>query len=118
MPVVVLRHAEREDYGWARRGESWQAQAARPWDTPLTVTGHQQAAVAGRAVARHVGSLGLPAVTRVFSSPLLRCCQTACGAATALGGIASISVDPSLAETICENWYRSWAVDLVGECPL
>jgi hypothetical protein len=34
--IFVARHGERLDYQWVARGEIWQAQADKPWDTPLT----------------------------------------------------------------------------------
>lgn len=58
----------------------------------------------------HLERLKLPPVTRIFTSPLLRCAQTAAAAATHLG-IDRMCVEPSLAETICEDWYQSWAVE-------
>lgn len=109
MPVFVARHAEREDYQWKSRGESWQIQAARPWDTPLTAAGHEQGVALGQAIAAHCARLGLPAVTRCFTSPLLRCGQTAAAACGELG-VTAIAVEPSLSETCCEEWYRSWAL--------
>lgn len=53
-----------------------------------------------------------PPVTRVFSSPLVRCVQTAAGVCDSLDdGALLICVEPSLRETAGEDWYRSWAVD-------
>lgn len=106
MPVVVARHAEREDYAWRARGESWQAQSARPWDTPLTPLGHEQGLALGRAIKRHLERLQLPPVTRAFTSPLLRCGQTCVAACTELPTVSTVSVDAALAETCCEDWYR------------
>jgi len=83
--VFIARHGEREDYEWISRGVSWQAQASRPWDTPLTKAGHQQGAALGNGIAEHCKTLGLAPVTRVISSPLIRCVQTADAAAQQLG---------------------------------
>jgi len=63
----------------------------------------------GRAAAKHCERLGLPPVTRVVTSPFIRTAETAANAAKALG-VSSIGVEPGLAETICEEWYRSWGV--------
>jgi hypothetical protein len=64
--IFVIRHGEREDYQWKARGENWQSQAERPWDTPLTEPGgHLQGAAAGRAIRRHCDRLGLEPVTQV-----------------------------------------------------
>ena len=43
--------------------------------------------------------------TRIYSSPMLRCAQTAAAADSELG-VGQLRIDPSLSETICENWYR------------
>ena len=47
MSVIVARHAEREDCAWFLKGSNWQAQAERPWDTPLTLVGHRQGQALG-----------------------------------------------------------------------
>ena len=63
--IFVCRHGEREDYRWRERGQNWQAQAERPWDTPLTEGGVEQAEACGRAIARHCARLGLAPVKQV-----------------------------------------------------
>ena len=124
--VFVSRHGERLDYQFLAQGTPWQTTAERPWDTPLTDAGHLQGAAMGRACNEHASGHDLPQVKRIFTSPLLRCAETAAAAATQLG-IASISVEPALAETMCESWYRSWGVPGAdstwggprdGSCPL
>ena len=128
MPTLVIcRHGERLDYVQ----DGWTAGAARPWDPPLTRKGHGQAALAGAAIAGHLEALGLPPVrmtpipappappdrsccgqvSRIFTSALLRCAETAVG----IGGcpevgVGRVAVEPDLVETICENWYYSWAI--------
>ena len=82
--VFIARHAEREDYATLNRGGNWTAGADEPWNTPLTAKGVEQAHALGRAIRRHSAAWGLPPVTRVLSSPLLRCVQTAAGAMTAM----------------------------------
>ena len=109
MPVIVARHAEREDYRMKFAGLNWQETAERPWDTPLTPAGHKQGIALGEGIAEHVKRLSLPPVTKIFTSPLLRCAQTAAAAASQLG-VETMCVEPSLAETICEDWYRSWGI--------
>jgi hypothetical protein len=120
MAVLVARHAERVDYAVRNNeGRSWQSTAERPWDTPITDAGVKQAHALGRAVQEHCRRFGLPPVTRVFCSPLLRCVQTAAGVCDALdppsaaGASPSlrICVEPLLRETAGEDWYRSWAVE-------
>ena len=56
--VFVARHGERLDYEWRDRDTNWQAQAKKPWDTPLTKAGHLQGAALGVAVRRHAQTLG------------------------------------------------------------
>lgn len=108
--VFVARHGEREDYQWTHRGESWQAQAERPWDTPLTAAGHQQGRALGIGVAQHCDQLGLAPVTRIVSSPLIRCVQTANTAALSLGLDRGVGIEAGISETMCQHWYRSWAI--------
>ena len=95
-------------------GRSWQQTAERPWDTPITDAGVKQAHALGQAIREHCARLGLPPVTRVFCSPLLRCVQTAAGLCDTLDPPATsppklrICVEPLLRETAGEDWYRSW----------
>ena len=68
-----------------------------------------QGAALGRSIKRQIEELGLPPITRVVSSPLLRCVQTAAEAARELG-IHGVGIERGLFETMGEDWYRSWAV--------
>jgi broad specificity phosphatase PhoE len=103
--LVIVRHGERMDYVT----EGWTAAAPRPWDPPLTAKGHTQAALAGAAIAAHLERLGLPPVTAIYTSPLTRCAETAVGIAKQVG-VGSVVPEIDLVETICENWYYSWAI--------
>jgi len=108
--LFVCRHGEREDYAWSARGENWQAQADRPWDTPLTPSGHLQARALGESLVAHwYDTLNVAPISRVVVSPLLRCVETGAAVAEFLG-LQSVGLEPRLAETMCEEWYRSWAV--------
>jgi len=107
--IFICRHGEREDYQWKARGESWQQQAERPWDTPLTPGGIAQGAAVGRAIAAHTNRLGLAPVQMVLTSPFLRCAQTAAAAAAPLG-LEEVGVTTALSEAMSESWYRSWGV--------
>ena len=109
MPLFLARHGERLDYDQLKKGVVWANDAARPWDPPLTPAGEEQGALLGSGAAVHASRLGLPPITRVISSPLLRCMQTAAAAAEKLG--LPVSVEPGLAEGVGEDWYRSWAVE-------
>jgi broad specificity phosphatase PhoE len=106
MPMVICRHGERTDYVTP----GWTAAAARPWDPPLTPKGHEQAVLAGRQILNHLKRLHLPPIQQVFSSPLLRCASTAVQIAGQLGPALDVKIEPNLVETICENWYYSWAI--------
>ena len=69
----------------------------------------EQGTALGAGLKAHCERLGLPPVTRVVSSPLLRCVQTAAAAAAQLG-VKTLGVEPGLAEGMLEEWYRSWGV--------
>ena len=107
--VCVARHGAREDYACKSRGVNWQEQAERPWDPPLTEGGVMQGAALGSGVKDHLTRLGRRKITRIISSPLLRCLQTAAAAADKLG-VSEICIEPALTEGMLEDWYRSWAV--------
>ncbi|CAE8704882.1 unnamed protein product [Polarella glacialis] len=109
MAILVARHGERLDYALRAAGQAWIGTAERPWDPPLTRSGRLQAAALGRAIARHGERLGLPPLTRIFTSPFVRCFQTGADVAK-IAGLASMCVEPSLGESLCESFYRSWAV--------
>jgi broad specificity phosphatase PhoE len=79
--VFVSRHGERLDYECKKQGINWQQTSARPWDSPLSPAGHQQAEAMGRACASHAARLGLAPPTKIITSPLIRCAETAAGAA-------------------------------------
>lgn len=124
---VVARHGERTDYIMRDAGENWVRTAARPWDTPLSAHGHTQGTKLGEQIASELQRLELPALTQVYSSPLLRCRQTAVAAARAFREATRRSEDSTnlspavlssplvrieygLSESINESWYRSWSL--------
>ena len=109
MPLCLARHGAREDYEWKQQGKNWQEGRDRGWDPPLTSEGVRQGECLGAGLKEHCERLGIPQVSRVLSSPLTRCVQTAAAAARQLG-IAEISIEYSLTEGMLEEWYRSWAV--------
>lgn len=134
--LVAARHGEREDYIQRDAGQNWIPTAERPWDPPLSAAGHQQVRELGRRVARTLAKNGLPPVSVVYASPLLRCCQTAAGAILGLedeaakggsvtSGYAStplqINIEHGIVESLCEKWYRSWSLSGAdgtwGYCP-
>jgi broad specificity phosphatase PhoE len=80
--VVVVRHGERLDYVERDAGRNWvQANIhRRPWDPPLTDLGVQQAVDLGEALHTTIlQELALPSIGAIYSSPFLRCRQTAGG---------------------------------------
>ena len=112
MALCVARHGERADYA-VSAGDNWQLSAYAAehggWDPPLTGNGVQQAAAMGVGLKERLEQLALPPVTRVFSSPLTRCLQTAAAAAASMG-LSEIAVEHGLTEGMLEDWYRSWAI--------
>ena len=129
--LVAARHGEREDYIQRDAGENWIATADRPWDPPLSSAGQQQVRDLGRRIARSLVEHGLPPVSVVYASPLLRCCQTAAGAILGLEDEAGtdlaaqsplqINIEHGIVESLCEKWYRSWSLPGAdgtwGYCP-
>eukprot|EP01065_Artemidia_motanka_P051964 TRINITY_DN9262_c0_g1_i4.p1 TRINITY_DN9262_c0_g1~~TRINITY_DN9262_c0_g1_i4.p1 ORF type:complete len:280 (+),score=70.79 TRINITY_DN9262_c0_g1_i4:52-840(+) len=110
--VLLARHAERVDYTESdKRG--WVAAAARPWDSPITESGREQARRLGKRIADGCKEGGefstVPKPTVVYSSPFIRAVQTAVEAAKELG-IAEVRIEEGLSECLCEDWYKSWAL--------
>ena len=121
MPILLGRHGERLDYVLRDAAKASGAdgpyfkdvQPDAPWDPPLTAAGGRQAAAMGRAAARALAGRKLPPLTAVYSSPLIRCVQTAAAVAEALSTDTvsmPVYVEPSLIETCGESWFRSWAL--------
>jgi len=107
--VFMARHGERLDDAELAKGRLWVRSAERPWDPPLSERGRLQAMALGKAIRQHAEKLGLPAVTRIFTSPFLRCVETAVEAARQLE-VRNVCVEPSLCESFCESFYRAWCV--------
>ena len=105
--VVVVRHGERLDYVMRDAGQNWIPTSQRPWDPPLTERGIQQAKALGDALPKILEGINVPSVAAVYSSPFLRCQQTAIGLA---GTKVKVKVELGLSESMNENWYRSWAI--------
>merc|ERR1712232_633434 len=83
--------------------------AERPWDPPLADNGRDQARAAAKRLSEFLLSVGIPAPTRIFTSPLVRCVQTANFVAEEFA-VESLLVEGGLVETICEAWMRQWAL--------
>ena len=97
MAIFLARHGQRHDYEQKEHGVNWTATAERPWDPPLTPIGEQQGTLLGAGARAQAEKLVLPPITRVISSPFIRCLQTSVAAAEALG-VTKIAVEPGLAE--------------------
>ena len=120
MFVVVARHGERWDYIQRDAGHNWIATAARPWDPPLSPNGLKQATRLGEHLSQTLQEMNLPPISAAYSSPFLRCRQTACQAVEALnkqksaaandGNAVKVKVELGLSESLNDNWYRSWAL--------
>jgi broad specificity phosphatase PhoE len=108
--VVVVRHGERLDYVMRDNGQNWIPTADRPWDPPLTEQGHEQANALAKALPKILDDLKLPPMAAIYSSPFWRCRQTAAGLIMDSTTNLRVQVELGLAESINENWYRSWAV--------
>ena len=97
---------------------------------PLTDKGLEQAKALGRALPKILQDLNLPSVGAIYSSPFLRCRQTSAGIASSINDNSEKNVDTDnknnnnnnsnflkvrveigLAESMNENFFRSWAVE-------
>jgi broad specificity phosphatase PhoE len=108
MPLVVLRHGERLDYV---EREAWFAKNPnRQWDPPLSEKGRKQAVDAGEHIQKLLENYGLPPVTRAFSSPLVRCVETAILASRSANHQSKVASEPALAEGGSMEWYYSWGI--------
>lgn len=127
---VVVRHGERLDYSYRAAGKNWcEANPEQPWNPPLTEKGVSMATQLGTALREKIlPDLGLPPVAAVYTSPFLRCRQTAAGIVQGiLSGYSGdkssdsgvdvgdlpplrVKVELGLAESMNENWYRSWSL--------
>jgi len=123
--VIVARHGERIDYVLRDADQNWIPTAPRPWDPPLTSRGRMQGRRLGTYLSKVLKEKGLPPVTAIYSSPMVRCCQTAAEAAIGLtttttdddggGGDSGplpvqVRVEPGLVESMNEDWYRAWCL--------
>jgi hypothetical protein len=99
--LFIIRHGERLD----KVNTSWKNHALRPHDTPLSKTGHKQAERLGKWL---YGKLPINHPITIFSSPFIRCVQTADAISTQLEGLkydglysdkfTDICIEPGLCE--------------------
>lgn len=96
--IWALRHGERADAA----DPAWEATAKRPHDPPLTRLGRLQAAATADALAAE-------RIDAVYSSPFLRCIQTAAAIAAPLG--LFVRIEPGLSEFLNPRWFERDPVD-------
>ena len=128
--VVVVRHGERLDYFYRSAGKNWcQTNPSQPWNPPLTRRGVDMAIQLGTALRERIlPELGLSPISAVYSSPFLRCQETAAGIIrgvvpndfnhqnlelnhdSTVTSPLKVRVELGLSESINEDWYRSWSL--------
>ena len=104
--VYLVRHGERMDFnekkewdpGWPKRAVSL---GLNPEDAPLTERGHSQAGETAELIGRNVKN--------VYTSPFLRCVQTAEAISKSLGCELTRSAD--LTEWMNPKWFGQEAYD-------
>ncbi|MEW6273026.1 MAG: histidine phosphatase family protein [Thermodesulfobacteriota bacterium] len=92
--AFLVRHGDRLDFAEPR----WSASAQRPHDPPLSPDGVAQV----RALARR---LRPERIAHVFSSPFLRCVETAVLLAEATAG--DVKIEQGLSEWLSAEWFPS-----------
>lgn len=125
--LFIIRHGERLD----KINLNWSTNALRPHDTPLSKMGHKQASHLGKWLYSKI-PIRKPA--KIFSSPFIRCVQTANEIAQQLESlqnsgtfntnISEICIEPGICEDpyymkdmICNQpWFLN-AADLIAISP-
>src|SRR5512143_1584332 len=90
--IWLTRHGSRQDFVDAE----WHKTAERPDDPPLSSEGMSQAS----RLARRLENEG---ITAIFSSPFLRCVQTAARIADRLH--LPIQIEPGFSEWLNPDWF-------------
>ena len=129
--VIVVRHGERLDYVQRAAGKNWcQANPEQPWNPPLTEKGLDMAQELGAALKDKIlPELRLPPIGAIYTSPFLRCRQTAAGITRGMSSVGidvkdypdsnrnhaaefevKVRVELGLTESMNENWFRSWSL--------
>jgi len=92
--VCITRHGDRLDFA----DPEWFKTAARPYDPPLSPDGIVQARELGRRLLDED-------IRQIFSSPFLRCVQTAQEVAEILG--LSFELETGLSEWLNPQWFSA-----------
>lgn len=102
--IYIIRHGFRLDH----EDKSWKATAARPFDAPLSATGHLQA----RKTAIALKDAGISAI---YSSPLRRAVQTATHVADGLD--LPIHLENGIIEWLNPKWYNytGWQIPITEQ---
>lgn len=100
--VWVMRHGERADVA----DPNWDATTEeRPHDPSLTELGVRQAMATGRAMRDRNARVDV-----IYTSPFLRCVQTAAAVAAELGDVP-LRIEPGLSELAHAEWFDSPPID-------
>ena len=99
--IIVIRHGERLDYVCRDSGKNWIPTSPEPWNPPLTRQGLEQAQSLGRMLHEHIQTYNLPpTISHVYSSPLLRCVQTAAETIKSYEEIATSAVETKISSKL------------------
>lgn len=91
--IILIRHGEREDRRTEHEGKNWLETSLRPQDPQLSEHGFLMANESGNQIKELIGNDNV----KIFSSPLIRCLQTADSIANVLGS-STIYREPGLIE--------------------
>jgi broad specificity phosphatase PhoE len=93
--IWIARHASRLDFA----DREWAKRSPRPHDPPLSLAGASEALALARRLSRE-------SIDFLFSSPFLRCVETARPVATHLR--LAIKIEPGLSEWLNREWFPSF----------
>jgi broad specificity phosphatase PhoE len=93
--IWIARHASRLDFS----DPEWAQGSSRPHDPPLSPAGRLEAEALACRLAR-------ASIAHLFSSPFLRCVETAQPVAARLG--LPIKIEPALSEWLNRAWFPSF----------
>lgn len=107
----MVRHGQRIDE--TKEGQEWQKENVKRWyDPPLTRTGHDQAAEAGKKLLKYFGDVDPLPFTCVYASPLIRTMQTA----SEIAAVLSLPVQPDAGLATCTSAFKKRGEKLQKLC--